>query len=59
MFAKKLRILGKEGVAITSKKIQSAVKDRGTLCKFVSYCPDADGDVYTMYDPNLNQGYKH
>ena len=57
-FAKKLRILGEAGVVTTKKKMQSAIQDRGTLCMFVSYCPNADGDVYTMYDPITNQGYR-
>ena len=57
-FAKKLRILGEAGVVTTREKMQSAVQDRGTLCMFVSYCPNTDGDVYTMYDPIVNQGYR-
>ena len=57
-FAKKLRILGEAGVVITRKKMKSAVQDRDTLCMFVSYCPNTDGDVYTMYDSIMNQGYR-
>ena len=54
-FAKQLRILGEAGVVTTRKKMQSAVQDRSTLYMFVRYCPNADGDVYTMYDPIMSR----